>query len=96
MQVGENVQRNGVTMKHFARSKRFSKHVYANVYGKANSANAAKFLSEVIENIPYKVRSIQVDRGSEFMKDFEEVRHELSIPLFVLLPAKPTYYQDFL
>ncbi|MBQ2175987.1 MAG: hypothetical protein II453_13275 [Alphaproteobacteria bacterium] len=34
---------------------------YANVYCKANSANVAKFLRELIENVPYKVRSIQVD-----------------------------------
>ena len=97
MQVGENVQidhmtvtKNGVTMQHFAGIERFSEHVYANVYGKTNSANAAKFLRELIENAPYKVRSIQVDGGSEFMKDFEEVCHELAIPLFVLPPAKPT------
>ena len=78
-------------MKHFAGIERFSEHVYANVCSKANSANAAKFLRELIENAPYKVRSIQVDGGSEFMKDFEEVCHELAIPLFVLPPAKPTY-----
>ena len=65
--------------------------VYANVYSKANSANAAKSLKEFIENAPYKVRSIQVDGGSEFMRDFEEVCRELAIPLFVLPPAKPTY-----
>ena len=78
-------------MKHFAGIERFSQYVYANVCSKANSANAAKFLRELIENAPYKVRSIQVDGGSEFMKDFEEVCHELAIPLFVLPPAKPTY-----
>ena len=98
MRLGENVQidhmtvtRNGVTMKHFAGIERFSEHVYANVYCKANSTNAAKFLKEFIENAPYKVRSIQVDGGSEFMRDFEEVCRELAIPLFVLPPAKPTY-----
>ena len=78
-------------MKHFAGIKRFSEHVYANVCSKANSANAAKFLRELIENAPYKVRSIQVDGGSEFMKDFENACEELKIPLFVLPPAKPTY-----
>ncbi|MBQ2174562.1 MAG: hypothetical protein II453_05725 [Alphaproteobacteria bacterium] len=48
-------------MKHFAGIERTSEHVYANVYSKANSANATKFLRELIENVPYKVRSIQVD-----------------------------------
>ena len=46
--------RNGVTMKHVAGIERFSEHVYANVCSKANSANAAKFLRELIENAPYK------------------------------------------
>ena len=53
------VTKNGVTMKHFSGIKRFSEHVYANVYSKANSANAAKFLRELIENAPYKAP----DRG---------------------------------
>ena len=50
-----------------------------------------KFLREVIENAPFKVLSIQVDGGSEFMKEFEETCRELEIPLYVLPPAKPTY-----
>ena len=103
MKLGENVQvdhmtvtKNGVTMNHFAGIERFSEHVYANayyanVYCKANSTNAAKFLRELIGNAPYKVRSIQVNGGSEFMKDFEEECRELAIPLFVLPPAKTTY-----
>ena len=85
------VTKNGVVMKHFAGIERFSERVYANVYSKANRANATKFLQELIENAPYKVRSIQVDGGSEFMKDFENACKELGIPLFVLPPAKPTY-----
>ena len=38
-----------------------------------------------------KAIAIQVDGGSDLMNDFEEVCHELAIPLFVLSPAKPTY-----
>jgi len=41
-----------------------------------------KFLRELIENIPYKIKFIQVDGGSEFMKDFEKACEELNIPLF--------------
>ena len=85
------VTKNGVVMKHFAGIECFHDHVYANVCCKANSANAAKFLRKLIENIPYNVRSIQVNGGSEFMKDYENVCKEMSIPLFVLPPAKPTY-----
>lgn len=98
MKLGENVQidhmtvtKNGTVMKHFAAIERFSEYVFADVYNKATSKNASKFLREVIENAPFKVLSIQVDGGSEFMKEFEETCRELEIPLYVLPPAKPTY-----
>ena len=45
----------------------------------------------LIENIPYKIKFIQVDGDLEFMKDFEEICEKLQIPLFVLPPEKPTY-----
>ena len=80
--------KNGVVMKHFAGIECRSECVYANVYSKANRANATKFLRELIENAPYKVRSIQVDGGSEFMKDFEDACKALGIPFFVPPPAK--------
>ena len=68
MSMGENVQidhmtvtKHGVVMKHLAGIERFSKHMYTNVYNKANSTNTTKFSKELIENAPYKVRSIKVD-----------------------------------
>ena len=90
MKVGESVQIDHMTL-HFAGIERLSEHVYANVFCKADSANAAEFLRELVENVPYKVCSIQVDGSSEFMKDFEHACKELSIPLFVLPLVKPTY-----
>ena len=62
--------------------------VYANVYSKANSANAAKFLKELVENAPYKVRSIQVDGGFWIRERFRKCLQGI---VFVLSPAKPTY-----
>lgn len=56
------VTKNGVTMNHFSGIDRFSDHVCAKVYGKANSNNVAKFLVELIENMEYQ---ILVDRDSE-------------------------------
>lgn len=37
------------------------------------------------------IRSIQVDGGSEFMKDFEKVCEENGINLYVLPPKRPQY-----
>ena len=74
-------------MEYFAGIERFSEHVYVNVYGKANSANAAKFLRELIENTSYQVPIEEADPN-------EEQHQELAMPLFVLPLAKSTYRQD--
>lgn len=63
----------------------------AGAYGQAKSSSAKKFLLEVVRQAPFKVLSIQVDGGSEFMAEFEEACAALHIVLFVLPPKKPTY-----
>ncbi|MBL8677430.1 MAG: transposase [Alphaproteobacteria bacterium] len=45
----------------------------------------------LIQKAHFKIESIQVDGGSEFMKDFEEACSELGILLFVLPPKRPQY-----
>jgi transposase InsO family protein len=98
MVMGERVQidhmtvtKNGVTIKHFGAWERISKHIHANCYGNAKSSTAKKFLEELVGKAPYKILSLQVDGGSEFMKEFEEACEELNIPLIVLPPASPKY-----
>ena len=59
----EQMSKSTTCEQHFAGIERFSEYVYANVYSKANSTNATKFLRELIENAPYKVRSIQGNGG---------------------------------
>lgn len=85
------VSKNGKTFKEFHAWDRPSKFVYSNVYSKANSSSAKRFLLELLEKAPFKILSIQVDGGSEFMKDFEDACESLGIPLIVLPPKKPTY-----
>lgn len=85
------VSKNGLTMKHFQAWDPVSKYVYANVYSNAKSATAKKFLLDLIENTPFSILSIQVDGGSEFMKDFELTCQNYNIPLFVLPPNRPQY-----
>ena len=46
-------------------------------------------MRHVIKNAVFPIKSIQVDGGSEFMKEFESTCEELNIPLFVLSPASP-------
>ena len=94
--IGENLQidhmqctLNGITVRVFVACEKQSKWLHGDIYSKANSKNAAKFLREVIKNAKFPIKSIQVDGGSEFMKEFEETCKELNIPLYVLPPASP-------
>jgi IS30 family transposase len=41
--------------------------------------------------MPFKIKSIQVDSGSEFMKCFEKICQALGIELYVLPPSRPQY-----
>ena len=98
MVLGERVQvdhmtvtKNGRTYKHFQAWERKSKVLIAQIYSRARSKDAAKFLKELVKKAPYKILSIQVDGGSEFMKEFEEACEDLGIELFVLPPASPKY-----
>jgi len=98
MELGERVQidhmsvcKNGIRVKHFQAWERRSKYIHAHVYSNATSRSAKRFLEEFIELAPFKIKSIQVDGGSEFMLDFEQACADKGIPLIVLPPAKPTY-----
>jgi|TARA_B110000285_G_scaffold81361_1_gene93797 putative transposase len=98
IEVGERVQidhmtatKNGVTCKHFQAWERRSKHIHAQVYSNATARSAKRFLLELVEIAPYKIISIQVDGGSEFMADFETACEQMKIPLIVLPPARPKY-----
>jgi len=93
MVLGERVQvdhmtvtKNGIVVKHFQAWEGISKYMHAAVY-----SNAKRFLLDLVKNAPFKILSIQVDGGSEFMKEFEEACAELKIPLMVLPPSKPQY-----
>lgn len=86
-----SVTKNGISFKEFHAWDPLSKYVYAQVFSNATSRSAKKFLKQMIEYFPFKIKSIQVDGGSEFMADFEEACDKLGIPLYVLPPKKPKY-----
>ena len=85
------VTQNNVHMKHFQAWDPVTKTIVAEVYPNAKSATARQFLHKLIRAVPFPIKSIQVDGGSEFMRDFEEACGELSIPLFVLPPRRPQW-----
>ena len=59
-------------------------------YATPSSKNAKDFLiNHLIPTLPFNIKSIQVDGGSEFRKHFEEACKELNIKLYVLPPYSP-------
>lgn len=82
---------NQITVKHFQAWDPKSKFIQARVYSNATSRTAKRFLLELIHKAPFKISSIQVDGGSEFMCHFEEACAQLGIELYVLPPKRPQY-----
>lgn len=85
------VNKNQLHLKHFQAWDPCTKIVVADVYSNATSISAKKFLDKALRELPFKVQSIQVDGGSEFMSEFEQSCKDNKIELFVLPPSRPQY-----
>lgn len=59
------------------------------VSSRATAKAAAAFVDEILARMPFPVRAIQVDGGSEFCAEFEQACKERGIELFVLPPRSP-------
>jgi len=66
-----------------------TKFIVEQAYTNATSTTAADFLEYAKSQFPFPIKSIQVDGGSEFMKDFEKSCKNSNIPLYVLPPRSP-------
>ena len=89
---GEMIQVDHMTEghhKHFAAICPITKLFFAQIYTKATSAYGAQFLQEMLLFFPFKISSIQVDGGGEFMADFELLCKKMNIKLYVLPPRSP-------
>lgn len=86
-----SVTKHNIVMKEFRAWDPVTKVIVADVVTNATSSAATKFLRKVIQEMPFKVKSIQVDGGSEFMKDFEQECENIKLPLYVLPPSRPQY-----
>jgi len=56
---------------------------------RATTLTAKEFIETLQRRMPFKVRALQVDGGSEFYSEFEEECQRRSIRLFVLPPKSP-------
>lgn len=76
-------------LKHFTAHDVISRWNVLSVYSRATATTAAHFLDVLIERMPFPVRAIQVDGGSEYAASFEQECQRCGIRLFVLPPRSP-------
>ena len=79
----------GVVLKHFTARDVVSRWDVVEVHTRATATLAAGFLDTIQQRMPFPVRAIQVDGGSEFQAGFEQACQERNIRLFVLPPRSP-------
>jgi putative transposase len=79
----------GAVFKHFTARDTISRWDVLGVYSRATATTAACFLDKLERCMPFPIRAVQVDGGSEFEAVFEEQCQKRGIKLFVLPPRSP-------
>lgn len=79
----------GKAIKHFTAYDPVAKWTVAKAYNRATARSASLFLDKLVAEMPFPVKAIQVDGGSEFMAEFEQACEKKAIKLFVLPPKSP-------
>lgn len=79
----------GVVLKQFTSRDVVSRWDVLELAYRATARTARRLLDAILERMPFPVRAIQVDGGSEFMAEFEEECRARGILLFVLPPRSP-------
>jgi putative transposase len=79
----------GKTFKHLSLIDVTSRYAAAEVGYGATAATVASHLDRMRERLPFPLRAIQVDGGSEFKADFEAYCQTHGLRLFVLPPRSP-------
>ena len=81
--------RGPVILKHFSARDVISRWDVVEVHRRGTSLAAARFLDTLLDRLPFPVRALQVDGGSEFAAEFELACQQKELPLFVLPPKSP-------
>lgn len=79
----------GVVLKHFTARDVVSRWDVLEVHTRATSTLATQFLRTLQARLPFPLKAIQVDGGSEFAAAFEAACQRGGIRLFVLPPRSP-------
>jgi putative transposase len=79
----------GIVLKQFTAVDVVSRWSVPTIASGATAVLAVRALENLIARMPFPVRAIQVDGGSEFMAHFEEFCRQHGLLLFVLPPRSP-------
>lgn len=79
----------GVAFKHFTARDVVSRWDVVEAHSQATAHAASHFLDTLQKRLPFPLRAIQVDGGSEFQAAFEQACQQKNIRLFVLPPRSP-------
>ncbi len=79
----------GTVLKHFTGRDGISRWDVLEVHERATAKTAASFLTTLQARMPFPIRAIQIDGGSEFQADFELACQQRGIRLFALPPRSP-------
>ena len=79
----------GIILKHFTARDIISRWDVLEAHTRATSNTASGFIDALLQRMPFPIKAIQVDGGSEFQDAFEEECQRRGIKLFVLPPRSP-------
>ena len=79
----------GIILKQFTARDTVSRWDVIEARGRATAKTARLFLDTLDQRMPFAIRALQVDGGSEFFSDFETECQRRSLKLFVLPPRSP-------
>ena len=79
----------GVILKHFTARDVISRWDVLEAHSRATSNTASGFIDVLVKRMPFPIKAIRVDGGSEFQDVFETECQRRGIKLFVLPPRSP-------
>jgi putative transposase len=79
----------GVAWKHFTGRDVVSRWDVLQAHTRATAVTATEFLDSLQQRMPFPIRAVQVDGGSEFAAEFEQACQQRGLRLFVLPPRSP-------
>jgi transposase InsO family protein len=79
----------GVVFKQFTARDVVSRWDVIQAHRRATAQSATEFLETLLLRMPFPIRALQVDGGSEFAAEFEQACQRRGLHLFVLPPRSP-------